>query len=264
MLINTFCHIPRISINKERELWCQGVLTWEDYRGLAKNTDYLDESKHQLQKGDPLFFANAMKYDQHWRLFSDFRHSVAYIDIETTGFSKYYDEITTIALYDGREVKTYVNGKNLEQFKEDIVEYKLLVSFNGKTFDIPFIESYFGIRMRQAHIDLRYVLGRLGYSGGLKQIERQMGFDRGNLSSVNGYFAVFLWGQYKARKNEAALKTLLAYNCADVINLELLMVEAYNLNLKNTPFSLSKQLPTPGPVNIPFDVDTQLIRQCAC
>ncbi len=54
-------------------------------------------------------------------------------------------EIATIALYDGNRIKYYINGKNLGDFPTDIKQYKIIVSFNGKTFDVPVIESYFGI-----------------------------------------------------------------------------------------------------------------------
>ena len=66
-----------------------------------------------------------------------------------TGLSRDYNEITTIALYDGDEVRTYVNGRNLDAFKEDILDYKVLVTFNGKCFDEPFIEQYFGPHIEQ-------------------------------------------------------------------------------------------------------------------
>ena len=51
---------------------------------------------------------------------------------------------------------------------------KGIVSYNGKSFDVPFIENYFGIQLSHAQIDLRYVLGSLGYIGGLKGCERQL------------------------------------------------------------------------------------------
>ena len=261
MLSNTLCHIPRVSAKKEAALWAQGIHTWESYRPLAKNQAFLDDCEHHLQQRDLAFFADNLKSDQHWRLFSDFRDSVAYLDIETTGLDRYGDEITTIALYDGAEVKTYVNGRNLEAFKTDIQQYGLLVTFNGKCFDVPFIERYFGIELSQAHIDLRYVLKRRGYSGGLKQIERQVGINRGELRDVDGFFAVTLWQEFRRRKNEAALETLLAYNCADVINLEQLMVMAYNENVRETPFGNQRQLPMPKPVKIPFTPDSKLVHR---
>ena len=261
MLAHTLCHIPRISLSKERALWDEGILTWLDYKAQTKNPEFLDDCEHHLAVRNPMFFAEHLKSDQHWRLFGDFQDSVAYIDIETTGLDKSHDEISTIALYDGAEVKTYVKGRNLQAFKADIQNYKLLVTFNGKTFDAPFIRRYFSVELPQAHIDLRYVMKRLGYSGGLKEVERRLGIDRGDLRSVDGFFAVKLWNEFKRQKNEAALETLLAYNCADVINLEQLMVMAYNTNIMETPFGLQRQLKVPRPASIPFTVDTNLVNR---
>ncbi len=263
MLPNTLCHIPRVSANKERALWEKGVRTWDGYRAVAKDLAFLDDCERHLEQRNPAFFADNLKSDQHWRLFGDFQDLVAYVDIETTGLDKGYDEITTIALYDGTEVRTYVNGRNLNAFKTDIKQYQLLVSFNGKTFDVPFIKRFFGIELPQAHIDLRYVMKRLGYGGGLKEVERRIGIDRGDLRSVDGFFAVTLWHEYKRKKNEAALETLLAYNCADVINLEQLMVHAYNRNLGETPFARDRQLNVPTPAKIPFKADPKLVNRYA-
>ncbi len=262
MLANTLCHIPRVSLNKERALWESGIQTWSSYRALAKNPSFLDECEYHLRQRHPLFFAERLKSDQHWRLFGDFRDSVAYIDIETTGLDKAFDQITTIAMYDGAEVRTYVNGRNLDAFKKDVAAYKLLITFNGKTFDLPFIERFLGIDLPQAHIDLRYVMKRLGYAGGLKEVERRIGIDRGDLRSVDGFFAVMLWQEYRRRGSEAALETLLAYNCADVVNLEKLMVLAYNMNIKATPFGAEQQLKVPKPAKIPFKADAKLVKRC--
>jgi uncharacterized protein len=108
-----------------------------------------------------------------------------------------------------------------------IEKYKAIVTYNGKSFDVPFIESYFGITLNSAHIDLRYILSSLGYTDGLKRCEIQLGMDRGYLSEIDGYFAVLLWFEYRRNKNQKALETLLAYNIQDVLNLENLTVGSY-------------------------------------
>lgn len=195
-----------------------------------------------------------MRSDLAWHQFPEFRDSVAYVDIETTGLSRQYNEITTIALYDGNQVYTYVNGKNLEDFKTDILKYKFLVTYNGKSFDAPFIETFFNIKLDHEHIDLRYPLRKLGYTGGLKAIEQRLGIDRGELKSVDGFFAVRLWHEYKRTKNERALETLLAYNCADVVNLEILMIHVVNQNSE-------QQVQHPAEFKIPFDIDTNLLNR---
>ena len=143
MLENTLCHIPRVSLNKEKSLWEMGIHTWESYQEIAKNPSFIDDCILHLKHKNLNFFAENLKSDQHWRFFADFKDSVAYIDIETTGLDKYSAQITTIALYDGETVQTYVQGKNLSDFKTDIQKYNLIVTFNGKTFDVPFINHYF-------------------------------------------------------------------------------------------------------------------------
>ena len=61
-------------------------------------------------------------------------------------------------------------------------------------------------------IDLRYILYSLGFKGGLKSIEHQLGTDRADLRDIDGYFAVLLWNEYVRTGDQKALDTLLAYN----------------------------------------------------
>ncbi|MGA2498454.1 MAG: ribonuclease H-like domain-containing protein [Tepidisphaeraceae bacterium] len=270
MLKNTFCHIPGISVGAERELWSGGIHSWDDAseagrlplsRGrAARLVQYAEISRRQLAAGNCRHFAGAIPARQHWRMFPEFRDTVAYLDIETTGLSAAQGSvITTIALYDGRRIRHYVRGQNLDQFSADIGDYGLIVTYNGKCFDVPFIEQNLGIRLDQAHIDLRYVLKRLGYGGGLKGCERSLGLDRGELQGVDGFFAVLLWEDYRRSGNIKALETLLAYNIQDVVNLETLLVMAYNLNLRETPFAASHELPLPAAPQLPFQADHKTI-----
>jgi hypothetical protein len=78
---------------------------------------------------------------------------------------------------------------------------------------------------------------------------------------VDGYFAVLLWREYQKRKNEKALETLLAYNIQDVLNLETLLVMAYNLKLKATPFARSHTLPLPECQANPFRPDEATVQR---
>jgi len=55
------------------------------------------------------------------------------------------------------------------------------------------------------------------------------------LSDIDGFFAVLLWNEYRKSGSQKALDTLLAYNVQDTVNLESLMVTAYNLKIKETP-----------------------------
>ncbi|MDH3215645.1 MAG: ribonuclease H-like domain-containing protein [Candidatus Krumholzibacteria bacterium] len=271
MLKNSFCHIPGIGAKSEQRLWSLGLDTWESFfdncapRLPTKRFSTLDRhlrrSVSELEAGNSTYFASCLPGEQHWRMFPEFRHSLAYLDIETTGFRSDPNSITTIAVYDGREVYCYVRGRNLARFRDDIHRYKLLVTYSGKCFDIPVIEETFGIRLGTAHIDLRYVLNSLGYWGGLKTCEKQFGIDRGALDGLNGYDAVLLWDDFTRNRNERALETLLAYNIEDVINLETLMVAAYNKKIRGTPFASSHQHRLPSTPATPYRPDAETIRR---
>ncbi|MGO9117521.1 MAG: ribonuclease H-like domain-containing protein [Desulfomonilaceae bacterium] len=269
MLKNTFCHIPGIGETSERNLWSSGVLCWDDVlraastglsrKGHALLKRQIAESFARLKDNNPRYFVNSLPSNGCWRLLPDFLHSTAYLDIETTGLGGPRDYITTIALYDGKRIYTYVRGRNLDDFRADIAKYKVMVTYNGKCFDIPFIENDLGIKMNHAHIDLRYVLKSLGYSGGLKGCEKKLGLSREELEGIDGFFAVLLWKDFKANNNEKALETLLAYNVTDTVNLETLMFTAYNMKLKETPFLPTHQLTVPErPLN-PFTPDMKTI-----
>jgi uncharacterized protein YprB with RNaseH-like and TPR domain len=273
MLRNTFCHIPGIGPKSENNLWSRGILCWEDLvaRSSIESSrekhhflkSHIVESMAHLEDNDPRFFVESLASSHHWRLFPEFRDSVAYLDIETTGFAGPGNYITTIALYDGVTVRHYVHGQNLRRFVEDISRFKVVVTYNGRCFDVPFIENYFGIKMNHAQIDLRYVLHSLGYRGGLKGCEKALGLDREELDGVNGYFAVVLWEDFRRNNNYKALETLLAYNILDAVNLETLMVMAYNLKLKQTPFAETHRLELPLSVENPFKADRETVDRVA-
>jgi hypothetical protein len=215
----------------------------------------VEESRRHLDGCNPAYFSQLLPANQCWRIFPEFRNSIVYLDIETTGLDRYFNQITTIALYDGQSIKTYVQGQNLNDFVDDIQKYKVIVTYNGKCFDVPFIESYFKIRLNYAHIDLRYILQSLGFRGGLKGCERQLGIDRGDLKDIDGFFAVLLWDEYQKSGDQKALDTLLAYNVQDTVTLENLMVTAYNMKLQQTPFYEKLLIADSAPPDNPYRVD---------
>ncbi|OGQ08498.1 MAG: exonuclease [Deltaproteobacteria bacterium RBG_19FT_COMBO_58_16] len=273
MLKNTFCHIPGVGHKSEKRLWEHGVTSWESSleNQLEPNARYskesftecITESMERLAEGEATYFSRLLPPREQWRLFPEFRSSTAYLDIETNGFVGPRGYITAISVYDGTEVFTYARGKNLDDFKRDIKKYRVVVTYNGKCFDIPFIESYMGVDMRHmAHIDLRFILRDLGFTGGLKGCEKTLGIDRGELNGVDGYTAVLLWNDFKKNRNEKALETLLAYNILDVVNLEPLAVIAYNRKLGETPFEASHTLSAPAaPKVLPFKPDIKTVER---
>ncbi|HED36970.1 MAG TPA: exonuclease, partial [Ignavibacteria bacterium] len=265
MLQHSFSHIPTVGVSTEEKIWNSGVGSMDEFlesppsflsiKKSEKLAEHIQLSKEKISAKDARYFYDHLSSKEHWRIFKEFQDSTVYLDIETTGLGSPGDIITTIALYDGKNIKYYINGKNINDFKKDIKKYGVIVSYNGKTFDIPFIENYFGIRISHAHLDLRYILYSLGYSGGLKSCERQLGIGRtGSLADVDGFFAVLLWNDYKKTRSEKSLETLLSYNIEDVLNLEYLMIEAYNKKIKEMPLDLDI-LDIPLAPENPFEID---------
>jgi uncharacterized protein YprB with RNaseH-like and TPR domain len=265
LLKHTFLHVPRVGPATEQRLWEYGVLDWDcaltelpgQLRGryLESLPRTIRESERALARHDARFFAERMPAKHHWRLYPAFRNGVAFLDIETTGLSSSHDDITTIAVYDDREIHTFVRGRNLDEFPRHIGSYRLLVTYNGRCFDVPFIEAQFpGLRLDQPHIDLRYLLGSLGYHGGLKGCERAMGLAREpGLVEVDGFMAVKLWRAHE-RGDRRALPALLRYNIEDVVNLQWLMGTAYNMTIARLPIGVAKIEVAPRPaVDRPFD-----------
>lgn len=244
MLKHTFCHLPRIGNVTERRIWDAGMTTWEDalhragqYPKLFSRAalDSLEISANRLENGEADWFAQRLPRSEIWRVCPHFADHTAYVDIETTSGPGPV-HITTIALFDGKRLRTYVHGRNLESFCDDIQEYSLLVTFNGRCFDAPIIQRELRATLPEAHVDLRFVLRSLGMKGGLKSCETQLGLGRNDLEGLDGYFAVLLWHEYQLTGDERALETLLAYNAADVLSMPVLLAHAYEGKLRETPF----------------------------
>ena len=121
MLQNTFIHIQSIGAITEQRLWESGLNDWNAFSDdisipLSGKRKYL--LKRASKNPDNIYiktiryiFQSACHANQSWRFFPEFRNSTVYLDIETTGLDRHFNDITTIALYDGHEIKTYVRGK---------------------------------------------------------------------------------------------------------------------------------------------------------
>ena len=152
----------------------------------------------------------------------------AYIDIETTGLSRRFADLTVIGIAlerDGQCRVVQLHGVDLsnERLLMVLEGVDELYSYNGSRFDLPFIRAKLGVDLNKCfrHTDLMYDCWRNKLKGGLKAVERQLGIIR-YLKNVNGYVAVKLWYDYVNNHNQQALSALLEYNREDIVNLQVL------------------------------------------
>jgi len=116
-----------------------------------------------------------------------------------------------------------------------------------------------GIGFNQIHFDVCFLLKRLKIKGGLKKIEKRFGISRGELEDLDGYTAVLLWKKFRKSKKKEYLETLLAYNNEDVINLEFLLYQAYNLLIEKEPVYISPLEFPKKEVKNPFLVNKRVV-----
>lgn len=239
MLKRTFVHLPGVGLKTEAHFWRQGLAAWEDFLAAGRvaglGADRLPVLKGLLQESlthlhRPEYFASRLPSGEHWRLFRHFRARTAYLDIETTGTRWPELAVTVVGLYDGRTLRQFVLGYDLRDFPEALAEVDLLVTFNGAQFDLPVLRAAFpGLKLPPLHLDLRFLLARLGYRGGLKAIEPRFGITRPKaVAGLDGFDAVLLWERFQ-RGDLTARKLLLQYNREDVLNLEVLMEQAFGM-----------------------------------
>src|SRR5579871_4499975 len=235
MLRSTFCHLPGVGPVSEAALWRDGCRTWEDFfegRGTEalsedRRTGWASELRRShaaLERRDAGYFAARLPPGEIWRIAPEFRNEIAYLDIETTGLSPYEGIVTVVTVHGGGRTRSFVADDDLEELPAYLRPFPVLSTFNGRLFDVPFLEVRFPQWVPpKAHLDLRYILYRIGQSGGLKRIEERLGVRRAEgVKGVDGLEAVRLWHEYRSG-NARALARLVEYNRADTVNLETLL-----------------------------------------
>ena len=152
----------------------------------------------------------------------------AYLDIETTGLSRFYDYITLIGIYrckgaDSELIQLVGEQVTMDNLLAALEGVNTIYTYNGSRFDIPFINRYLKVNLEVKiyHHDLMYDCWRKNLYGGFKAVERKLGICR-ELQGVDGFEATVLWQRYKEFDDQESLHILLKYNEEDVVNLRTL------------------------------------------
>ena len=213
------------------------MLTWNDFlqatdiRGISESKKpffdvHIKACQQALFQGNSKHFCCLPSVEQ-WRLWEEFRDEACFVDIETN----YRNNITVLGISDGTRVWQFVRHHNLDgkEVERVLKQFKLIVTFNGASFDLPIIRRYFqGVIPEVPHIDLRHAGARAGLTGGLKKIEQEIGIARGEgVDEFSGADALKLWSAYRKTGNKQLLHLLLEYNAEDVVNLKPLADHIY-------------------------------------
>ncbi|MBU2590284.1 MAG: ribonuclease H-like domain-containing protein [Nanoarchaeota archaeon] len=228
MIRNSFIFLDKVGQKKEQQIWKQGIETWQDFlnskiKGISplikkKHDQMIRLAKLNLCYENPGFFKDFMEHGEMWRIYPEFKDKAVYLDIETSGWN-----ITCIGLYNGQEVKHFIRGINLNKkdFLDELYKYKVVITFNGSSFDIPMLNKYFNHDIKLAHIDLRHVCSKIGLNGGLKKIEKKLKIKRDKeVQSMLGNEAVYCWEMWQHTGKRKYLDLLIKYNTEDIVNLE--------------------------------------------
>ncbi|MFB6309016.1 MAG: ribonuclease H-like domain-containing protein [Haloarculaceae archaeon] len=235
---NSFIGADGVGERTERRLWEAGITHWDEFERAGGVPDpvgptqaerierFVDQGRNRLADEDAAFFESAFPSGERWRLYESFCDRAAFFDIETTGLDHDRDRVTTVSVHRGGETETLVRGDDLtaERLRAVFEDAALLVTFNGKRFDVPFLETSFDVSLDHPHLDLMYTCRKLDLSGGLKQIERDIGIER-DRPDISGRDAVRLWREHEQGR-DGALETLISYNREDAENLRTLAERA--------------------------------------
>ena len=235
MLRSTFLHVGGIGPWTETQLWRLGLSDWAAFRARreipgvsparkARWDAELEHSEVALTERSVGWFARRLPTLEHWRLYPEFRAETAFLDIETTSLSPYEGIVTVVTVHGGGATRSFTANEDLPELPAYLRRFRILSTFNGLFFDVPFLQVAFPQwTPPPAHIDLRFVLRRLGYTGGLKRIEQELNLGRRTgVEGIRGLDAVRLWQEWRRGKREA-LELLVEYNRADTVNLEPLL-----------------------------------------
>ena len=248
MLRNSFVLADGIGPRREASLWRHGIRNWDDFLNERSPKGISDERKKEmdceislardcLEDGNASYFARRLAPKYRWRCLKELGDSVCFLDIETTGLS-IRSPITLVGMHDGRRMHTLIRGRDLtaSNLKAMLSSVNLIVTYNGSSFDLPVIEHQFpGSVPEVPHVDLKHPLRRIGLTGGLKAIEREMGIERDSrVEYMTGQDAVYLWRLWERQGKRNALELLVEYNTEDCKNLKALAGFAYDSLKKST------------------------------
>ncbi len=243
MIRKSFIFLEKISSRKEVNIWEQGIRDWQDFlerervNGISAEKKYyydrkIREAQQALSEEDSTFFVGKLPKIEMWRLYDYFKEECCFLDIEIDSCGK----VILVGISDYYNSNTYVKGVNLEKsaLERELQRYKIMITFNGSSFDLPKLKGQLKLVVRIPHIDLKPLCVNLGLRGGLKEVEHVLNLRRPQHLRGN---PVNLWKAFHASGDREWLNLLVAYNREDIENLKWVMEHCRNEMSRHNPKS---------------------------
>lgn len=244
--------LPKIGIKTEQNLKDKGYPTIESLRGHDK---YCDDASRFIDNIDDLSFAEIMDILDNNRYSKKCRDNVIksisladkenfkFMDIETLGLSNV--PIILIGIAEIKKDKIissqyflrdiYEEGAVIEAYLSHLDEDSIHVTFNGKSFDVPFIKNrclYNRIEanMDLPHLDLMYFAKNLWKDRlpncQLQTIEKEL-FGIQREGDVPGQYIPDYYKTYLDEGNIGPIVPIIEHNRQDIVSLAYFLEKMY-------------------------------------
>ena len=244
--------LPKIGIKTEQNLKNKGYSTIES---LKKHDKYCDIASSFLDKIDDLSFAEIIEILDNNRYSKKCRDNILksislterenfkFMDIETLGLSNVPIILIGIAELKGNRIistqyflrEIYEEGAVIEAYLSHLDEDSVHVTFNGKSFDVPFIKNRclynrIDANMDFPHLDLMYFAKNLWKDQlpncQLQTIERELfGIEREG--DVPGQYIPDYYNSYLNEKNIGPIVPIIEHNRQDIVSLASFLEKMY-------------------------------------
>lgn len=244
--------LPRVGLKTEENLKKKGYITIESltehdkYGNVASKfldeiddmsyleiIDLLDSNRYSKKCRDNILKSISLKDPE------DFK----FMDIETKGLSNVPIILIGVAEIKGNKIissqyflRNYAEeGNIIEAYLSHLDEDSVHVTFNGKTFDVPFIKNRcmynrISANLDLPHLDLMYFAKNLWSDQlpncQLQTIERELfGIEREG--DVPGQYIPGYYDTYLEKNNIGPVVPIIEHNCQDIISLASFLEKMY-------------------------------------
>lgn len=244
--------LPKIGLKTEENLKNKGFKTIKD---LQNHDRYGDSASKFLNEIDELSFCEIVNLLDSNRYSKKCRSNLIkcismtdvenfkFMDIETKGLSNVPIILIGIAEIKNNKIiasqyflRDYTEELNIiDAYQNHLDDDSVHVTFNGKSFDVPFIKNrcaYNGIesKLDLPHLDLMYFAKDLWKDTlpncQLQTIEREIfGIERED--DVPGQYIPGYYDTYLSKKNIGPVVPIIEHNCQDIISLASFLEKMY-------------------------------------